>query len=84
MKCVDNRAAISRVNQTQHKNSRWQWYSNDIDIVTVIMETMKEWSLRHWLRWVKAHQDDKKLYEDPDIWVKRIAMPMDWWKSLGN
>jgi hypothetical protein len=53
---VDNRAAISWVNQTQHKNSRRWWYSDDINIVTMIMETMEESTLLHWLRWVKAHQ----------------------------
>jgi hypothetical protein len=41
-------------------------------------------TLQHRLRWVKAHQDDKKPYEDLDIWVKWIATPMDWQKSLGN
>jgi hypothetical protein len=34
----------------------------------MIMETMKESTLQHQLRWVKAHQDDKKSYEDLDIW----------------
>jgi hypothetical protein len=47
---VDNWAAISWVNQTQHKNScRWR-YSDDINIVTMIMETMEESTLRHWPR----------------------------------
>jgi hypothetical protein len=64
MKCVDNQAAISQVNWTQHKNSGSRWYSNDMDIVTVIMETMES-TLRHWLRWVKAHQDDKEAVQGP-------------------
>jgi hypothetical protein len=68
VKCVDNRASISRVNQTQHKHSRRRRYSDDVDIVTVIVDTMKESTLRHCLRWVKAHQDDKRPYEELDIW----------------
>jgi hypothetical protein len=68
VKCVDNRAAISRVNRTQHKQSPRRRYSDDIDIVTVIVNTMKESTLQHRLRWVKAHQDDKKPYKDLDIW----------------
>jgi hypothetical protein len=67
VKSIDNRAAISWVNQTQHKQSHQQRYSNDIDIVTVIIDTMKESTLRHQLRWVKAHQDDKKPYKDLNI-----------------
>jgi hypothetical protein len=47
MKCIDNRAAISRVNRTQHKQCHRRRYSNDIDIVTVIVNTMKESTLRH-------------------------------------
>jgi hypothetical protein len=39
-----------------------------VDIVTVIVDTMKESMLRHRLRWVKAHQDDKQPYEELDIW----------------
>jgi hypothetical protein len=38
-----------------------------MDIVTVMVETMES-TLRHRLRWVKAHQDDKKQYKDLDIW----------------
>jgi hypothetical protein len=56
------------VNQTQHKHSRHHQYSDDVDIVTVIVDTMKESTLRHRLRWVKAHQDDKRPYEELDIW----------------
>jgi hypothetical protein len=40
MKCVDNWVAISRVNQSQHKISRRWQYSNDIDIVTVIISSL--------------------------------------------
>jgi hypothetical protein len=47
LNCVDNQAAISRVNGTQHKTSRRRWYSDDVDIVTVIVDTMKESTLRH-------------------------------------
>jgi hypothetical protein len=68
VKCVDNKASISRVNQTQHKHSRHRRYSDDVDIVTVIVDTMKESTLCHHLRWVKAHQDDKQPYEELDIW----------------
>jgi hypothetical protein len=34
----------------------------------MIIDTMMESTLRHQLRWVKAHQDDKKPYKDLDIW----------------
>ena len=68
LKCVDNQAAISRVNRMQHKTSRRRWYSDDVDIVTVIVDTMKESTLRHRLRWVKAHQDDKRPYEELNLW----------------
>jgi hypothetical protein len=68
VKAVDNHAAISRVNQTRHKNSRWQCYSDDVDIVTLIVDQMKESTLRHRLQWVKAHQDDKQPYKDLDFW----------------
>jgi hypothetical protein len=47
LKCVYNQAAISRVNRTQHKTSQRRWYSDDVDIVTVIVNTMKELTLRH-------------------------------------
>jgi hypothetical protein len=49
VKCVDNRAPISRVNQTQHKYSRRRRYSDDMDIVTVIIKTMKDSTLQHHL-----------------------------------
>jgi hypothetical protein len=68
VKAVDNRAAISRVNRTQHKHSRRRRYSDDVDIVTLIVDRMKESTLRHRLRWVKAHQDDKRPYKDLDLW----------------
>jgi hypothetical protein len=68
VKGVDNKAAISRVNQTQHKHSRRRCYSDDVDIVTVIVDQMKESTLQHHLRWVKAHQDDDKLYKELDLW----------------
>jgi hypothetical protein len=35
MKCVNNRAAISFVNQTQGPHSCSRWYSNDIDTVPI-------------------------------------------------
>jgi hypothetical protein len=38
MKGVDNKAAISQVNWTQHKHSRQRYYSDDVDIVTVIVD----------------------------------------------
>jgi hypothetical protein len=42
MKCVDNKAAISWVNWTQHMYSRPRQYSYDVDIITVIVDQMKE------------------------------------------
>jgi hypothetical protein len=39
-----------------------------VDVLTVIVDRMKESMLRHRLRWVKAHQDEKKSYEDLDKW----------------
>jgi hypothetical protein len=39
-----------------------------VDIVTVIIKMMKDSTLQHCLQWVKAHQDDKKLYNNLDIW----------------
>jgi hypothetical protein len=68
VKGVDNKAAISRINRTQHKHSCRRRYSDDVDIVTVIVDHMKESTLRHRLRWVKAHQDDDKPYEELDLW----------------
>jgi hypothetical protein len=68
VKGVDNKAAIFQVNRTQHKHSRWWRYSNDVDIVTVIVDRMKESTLRHHLQWVKAHQDDDKPYKELDLW----------------
>ncbi len=68
MKCVDNKAAISRVNQTQHKCSWRHHYSDDVDIITVIVDCMTATTLRHQLWWVKAHQDEKKPYEELDLW----------------
>ncbi len=38
-----------RVNQTQHKYSRRRRYSDDMDIVTVIIKTMKDSTLQHHL-----------------------------------
>jgi hypothetical protein len=47
VKCVDNKAAITRVNQMQHKYSCCCRYSdNDVDIITVIVDQMKESTLR--------------------------------------
>jgi hypothetical protein len=40
---------------------------DDVDIVMVIVDQMKELMLRHQLWWVKAHQDDKRPYEDLDL-----------------
>jgi hypothetical protein len=37
------------------KHSRRWCYSNDVDIITVIVDQMKESTLWHHLRWVKAH-----------------------------
>jgi hypothetical protein len=50
VKAVDNHAAISRVNRTQHKNSQGQCYSDDVDIVMLIVDQMKELTLLHRLR----------------------------------
>jgi hypothetical protein len=70
-KCVmviHNRAAISRVNHTQGEHScRWQ-YSDVVDIVIVIVDFMKASTLQHELQCMKAHQDNKKLYEENLIW----------------
>jgi uncharacterized membrane protein YkvA (DUF1232 family) len=55
IKCVDNRAAITRINKTLRKGLKWRCYADDINIVTVIVDQMKESTLQHWLRWVKAH-----------------------------
>ena len=68
IKCVNNRAAISRINKTHWKGSKWHQYSNDVDIMMVIVDRMKTSMLRHCLRWVKAHQDDKRPYEALEIW----------------
>jgi hypothetical protein len=57
--CVDNQAGISRVNKTQWKGSKCRSYNDDIDIMTVILDELKNSTLRHWLQSVKAHQDDK-------------------------
>jgi hypothetical protein len=51
---------MPRVNRTQHKYSRHRRYSDNVDIVTVIVDQMKESTLRFQLQWVKAHQDDDK------------------------
>ena len=68
IKCVKNRAAISRINKTQWKGSKWHQYSNDVDIMMVIVDRMKTSTLQHCLRWVKAHQDGKRPYGALDIW----------------
>jgi hypothetical protein len=49
VKCVDNRAAISQVNISQHKYSHQCQYSHGVDIVTVIIEMMKDLTLQHCL-----------------------------------
>jgi hypothetical protein len=68
IKVVDNCAAISRINKMQQKgSSRWH-YSDDVDIMAIIVDCMKESTLWHQLRWVKAHQDEKRPYEELDIW----------------
>jgi hypothetical protein len=54
--------------RTQHKHSCRRRYSDDVDIVTVIVDHMKESTLRHCLQWVKAHQDDDKPYKELDLW----------------
>jgi hypothetical protein len=43
----DNKAAISRVHRTQNNHSRRRRYSNDVDVLTVIVDWMKESTLRH-------------------------------------
>jgi hypothetical protein len=68
VKCVDNKAAISRVNWTQHKYSHHHQYSDDVDIINVVVDRMKESTLRFCLWWVKAHQDADKLYKELDLW----------------
>ncbi len=68
IKDINNQAAISWVNKMQQKGSRRWWYSDDVNIMTIIMDRLKDLTLRHWLWWVKAHQDDKHPYEDLDVW----------------
>jgi hypothetical protein len=68
IKCVDNRAAISRVNKMQKKYSARTRYSNDVDILTVIVDRLKSSTLRHRIRWVRSHQDDKRPYNELDVW----------------
>jgi hypothetical protein len=41
---------------------------DDVDIVTHILDQIKASTLCHRLNWVKAHQDDKRPYQDLDIW----------------
>ena len=36
--------------------------------MSVIVDHMKESTLQHRLWWVKAHQDDKRPYDELDIW----------------
>ncbi len=78
VKAVDSQAAILRVNQTQHKHS-WQChYSDDVDIVMVIVDCMKASMLRHWLRWVtNGHM--KILISGDDS----VVMLVNWQKSFG-
>jgi hypothetical protein len=49
VKCIDNHAAISCVNQTLGLHSHQRQYSDDIDIVTVIVDCMKGATLQHHL-----------------------------------
>jgi hypothetical protein len=37
-------------------------------MITVIVDGMKHSTLQHRLQWVKAHQDNKKPYEELNIW----------------
>jgi hypothetical protein len=39
-----------------------------VDIITVIVDCMMAMMLRHQLWWIKAHQDEKKPYEELDLW----------------
>jgi hypothetical protein len=68
VKCVDNHAATSWVNQSQGTHSCCRGYSNDIDIVTIIVDCLKASTLHHRLRWVKDHQDEKIPYAELDLW----------------
>jgi hypothetical protein len=68
VKCVVKWAAISRVNRTQHKHAQHHCYSNDVDIVTLIVACIKASMLQHQLWWAKAHQDDKKPYKELNLW----------------
>jgi hypothetical protein len=34
----------------------------------MIVDCMKASTLQHQLRWVKAHQDDKRPYDNLDLW----------------
>jgi hypothetical protein len=40
VKCVDNKAAILRVNRTQNMHSRQRRYSDDVDIVAFIVDIL--------------------------------------------
>ena len=64
---VDNRAAIKRVNHTHGKHSMRQRICHNVDIITHISDRLDEMSLRIRLKWVKSHQDKKKLYSELDI-----------------
>jgi hypothetical protein len=45
LKCVDNKATISQVNCTQHKYFQQCCYSDNMDIITVIVDCMKDSTL---------------------------------------
>lgn len=68
IKCCDNWAAISQINKTLQKYSRHCKISDDVDIISHILDWIKASPLHHCLNWVKAHQDDKCLYQELDIW----------------
>jgi hypothetical protein len=34
----------------------------------MIVDQMKEWTLRFHLQWVKAHEDDDKSYKELNLW----------------
>jgi hypothetical protein len=60
------RQPVTTTKWTQQKFSHHRQYSDDVNIVTVIVDQMKESTLRFCLRWVKAGQDADKSYKELD------------------
>jgi hypothetical protein len=77
---------MSEPNSGQH--SHHHWYSNNIDIVTVIVDCLKASSFHHRLRWVKAHHNEKIPYADLDLWGQLNCdadkLAERFWKLMGD